>query len=445
VLAEPPVAKLKELWKQVMDSLWLVPGALTVAAVVLAVLLMRVDSTLVDGELARDMWWLFGGTAEGGREVLSVIAASIITVTGVVFSITIVALQLASTQLSPRVLRSFMADRPTQVVLGVFIGTFTYALLVLRAVRQSGDDIDGFMPSASITGAVVLMLVSIGFLIFFIHHVARSIQAGALVDRVTRETHEVIRNQFRPAGEESHEAPADVIPPEEPALVRALKAGYILRMDEQDAAAEADDHARRLTVRMERKVGDFVLPGEPLLSVWPAAALDDGLADDLRENVVLGPQRTPHQDVAYGIVELVDIAVKALSPGINDPNTAAVVIDRLCELYHALGQRDLGPAVRRQEDGTVLVLARPDFATLLHAGIDPIRHFGAATPLVALHLIHALRDLAARLEAEPRAAVERCIADVARQAADAVPDAADRDRVRRAAEAALEGVGAATT
>ncbi|MEX0894065.1 MAG: DUF2254 domain-containing protein, partial [Gemmatimonadota bacterium] len=431
------MAKLKELWKQVMDSLWLVPGLLTVSAVVLAVLLMRVDSMLVGGELARDMWWLFGGTAQGGREVLSVIAASIITVTGVVFSITIVALQLASTQLSPRVLRSFMADRPTQVVLGVFIGTFTYALLVLRAVRQPGEEIDGFMPSASITGAVVLMLVSIGFLIFFIHHVARAIQAGALVDRVTRETHEVIRRLFRPLGEESDERPADVIPPEAPAVVRVREAGYILRIDEQDAAAEAAGHAPPLTVGMERKVGDFVLPGEPLFSVWPAAALDDDLADGLRENVVLGPERTPHQDVAYGIVELVDIAVKALSPGINDPNTAVVVIDRLSELYHALAQRALGPVVRRQEDGSVMILAHPDFDTLLHDGIDPIRHFGAGTPLVALHLIDALSGLAARLEGEPRAAVARCIADVARQAAASEADAADRERVRRAAEAAL--------
>jgi len=177
--------KLRMVWARVRDSFWFIPAVLTLLFAVLAVVFVGLDATY-EIDMFQGGHWLMGGSVDGARAVLSTIAASLITVTGVVFSITIVALQLASTQFTPRVLRNFLADRSNQRVLGVFIGTFTYTLLVLRVVRSS-EEIKTFVPELSVSVAIILALISIGFLIHFIHHAASSIQAGVILDRVTRE------------------------------------------------------------------------------------------------------------------------------------------------------------------------------------------------------------------------------------------------------------------
>jgi uncharacterized membrane protein len=161
-------------------SLWFIPTLLVLGAFALAFVTVVVDRRF-EGSRAQATWFLFGVGAEGARGVLSAIAGSIITVTGVVFSITIVALQLASTQYSPRVLRTFLEDRANQVVLGVFIATFTYSLLILRTVRGESDDLDAFVPSISVSTALLLGIVSVGLLIFFINHIAQSIRASVII------------------------------------------------------------------------------------------------------------------------------------------------------------------------------------------------------------------------------------------------------------------------
>ena len=411
-----------------------------VAGTVLAMLAVQVPTPRAESRFA---WvWLFGGGAEGARGVLTAIAGSLITVTGTVFSVTIVALQLASSQFTPRLLRSFVGDRVNQAVLGVFIGTFTYTLLVLRTIHTSAGGAETFVPQVGVTVAVALLLVSIGALIVFINHAAHSIQASVILHRETERTLAHIRERFpenvgRPAAGDDAESAGESAAP--PALVTAVEAGYL-------QAVQADPLWRlgagrspgALTIRMELHVGAFTIPGKPLASVWPADALDERVVRAVREAFVLGPERTPEQDVEYGLVELSDIAVKALSPGINDPTTAMQSIDRLTQVLAALGSRRDRALRRASPDGTVRLLVRDTpFERAAGLAFDQIRHFGADNPAIAKKLLEALADLAGVLPAHARPALQDQAESVARAARRSIHDPVELALVERLAARAL--------
>jgi uncharacterized membrane protein len=382
------LSRLRLVWTKVRDSLWFLPGVLTLAGAVLAITLTQAEERgAFDVEVLRS--WVFGGGVEGARGVLGAIAGGLITVTGVVFSVTIVALQLASSQFTPRVLRNFTADRGNQLVLGVFIGTFTYTLLVLRTIRSAADGEPPFVPRVGVTLALVLVLVAIGFLIFYINHSARSIQVAAILERVTRRTigdvHRLFPKQI------GHADPAEPPDPRPPAAVTADSAGYLQAVDAR-SLFRLGRH-RRLVIAMEPHIGDFILRGQPLASVSPPGEVDDEVCRQVRRAFLLGPERTPEQDVEFGIVEISDIAVKALSPGINDPTTALRCIDRLSEVLLELGTR-APPRTWRTEEGHVHYLARhPTFERAAGIAFDQIRHFGASNPAIAGKLQETLTRL----------------------------------------------------
>ena len=449
--------KLTALWNGIRDSLWFLPSLMTVGAAALALITIQLDVMEVLPEAPAGVW-LFSGTASGARGVLSAIASGLITVTGVVFSVTIVAIQLASTQFTPRILRNFTSDRINQLVLGVFIGTFTYALLVLRVVRgedggvtpemsETGAEVaqaslESFVPSLSVTVAVALALVSIGFLIYFIDHAARSVQASVIIDRVTKDTLSTIRRLLPESlGVSVEEDPDDVLPDAQATLVFADRSGYVQGMD-QDALLEllTDEH---FVIRMEPQVGDFLLEGAPLAAVWPAGlSQGDDLARGIRSAFILGPQRTPHHDVELGVIELVDIAVKALSPGINDPTTATLCVDRISEILLALAHREpQGRVRRRQDDGGRLIVSEPLFEALVPIGFDQIRHFGAGNPRFAVTLIHRLRDLGMLVPPDRRSIVAREAASTLRSACDRIQEESDRSWVQREGQEALSALG----
>lgn len=400
------VAKLAALWVAVRDSLWFVPALVTLAAIVLAFLSLEVDRLVGPDERAQHSL-LFGGGAESARGVLGAIATGIITVTGVTFSVTIIALQLASSQFTPRVLRNFTADRGNQLVLGVLIGTFTFALLVQRAVRGEAEGVEAFIPSVSVTIAVGLTLLSIGFFIFFIDHLARSIQASVLIDRVTADALDLVDRLFpaplgRPASEEG--ADGRRVPAGPPAQIAADAAGYLQVVDEQALFHHADNHAA--TVRMEVRIGEFLLPGAALASVWPAEAADEELTRRIRSAFVLGVERNLRQDLELAIVELVDIAIKGLSPSVNDPTTAMNCIDRLGQVLLALSHRESPPRWRTDERGRLRFLARrPEFQRIAELAFNQIRHFGAGQPAVAARTIHTLGRTAELARTEHRDAL----------------------------------------
>lgn len=379
--------RIAALWKQVTDSLWFLPAVITLVGAISAFLLIRIDRSEI-GFSPDELWWLFGGGAEGARGVLGAIAGGIITVTGVVFSVTIVALQLTSTQFTPRVLRQFMADRANQLVLGVFIATFTFTLLVQRTVR-SGDESGGeFVPAHAVTAALVLALVAIGFLIFFIDHLARSIQAEAIIHRVAHDTLAAI-HAF---GEDTSVEESPTLPPAETAHVLVAKrAGFLQALDDGALFERAVKHD--LVLRIDVPMGGFVLPGQPLAFAWGGTWKDE-IQNELRERFVFGANRTPHQDVGLGIIELVDIAVKALSPSINDPTTAMTAIHEIGHVVLEVGRRATGDLHVDSEDGRPRVVRpRLGFASAVHLAFDQLRHFGASNPAVAMRIATVLRTL----------------------------------------------------
>lgn len=434
------------VWASIRDSLWFAPALAVAMAIILAVVAVSLPAPEIGSRMARV--WLFGGGAEGARGMLSAIAGSLITVTGVVFSVTIVALQLASSQFTPRVLRSFVADRTNQVVLGIFIGTFTYSLLVLRTIRSAADDRDLHVPQVAVLLAMILLLVSIGALIVFVNHAARSIQASVILDRETTLSLARIAHLF-PAElsePEWHAVDAPVFPTAEGRTIEARQAGY-LQMVSTDALDELAD-GRRLTVRMDVRVGGFVVPGQALATAWPAGLADDEVKDTVREAFHLGPERTPEQDAEYGIVEISDIALRALSPGINDPTTAMLCVDRLAELLVALARHRPPPPVRDADDGTLRFVARhTTFERAAGIAFDQVRHNGASNPVVLGKLLGTIEVLLPLVPADNRAVLVSHIEAIAESAAVSIGHTGDRARVEalvaqvRKVAGALEGRG----
>ncbi len=431
-------ARLRSWWYEIENSLWFLPAVLTAVAVVLAFLTVRLDQTLLLDRRA-EVRWLFGGGVEGARGVLQAIAGTMITVTALVFSITVVALQLASSQLSPRVLRTFMGDRGNQTVLGFFIGTFTYALLVLRVVRSPLEDSESFVPSLSVTVAIILALLSVALLIFFVHHAANAMRASVVIDRAVGATRNLITHLYpEDVGEAVRLDPPAWLATMPAAEVRAEGSGYLQSINADALFALAEHHA--LTIRPAPLVGEFVLPGERLVSVWPADTVDDEVEHVVREALVLGLERTLHADVAFGMQQLSDIAIKALSPGINDPTTAMVCIDRLSEVLVMLANRGKPNEVRIGKDGTArVVLQGPPFSRLVGIAFDQIRHYGASDPVVAEHLMTSLGRIARLIPAAHRAPVVdqgRLVLTISRTQ---LAISEDRDRIAGAGTWVAEG------
>jgi uncharacterized membrane protein len=392
---------IRLFWTRVHTSLWFLPAVLTAAAIGLALLTLAIDrSGVLSGA---DTRVLFGAGAEGARGVLSTIAGSIITVTGVVFSITIVVLQLASSQYSPRVLQSFTEDRANQLVLGVFIGTFTYALLVLRTVRSTFEDSERFVPALSVTVALLLALISIGCLIFFVNHIARSIEAESIIERAAGNARRVVDHLFP----ESGGSPAEIARPDIGAQldtaglpVRVEAAGYLQDVDVEGVLRLADRHG--LVVRMERRIGEFLLPADVLFSVLPRTAGENVLGE-VRSCATLGPARTRHHDLERSLVELTDIGIRALSPGMNDPTTAMASIDRVTEVLALLATRSFPALQRTGADGELrFVGRRREFADFVEGAYAPLIHHARRDPHVSARIRDSLEALMARVPTSRR-------------------------------------------
>lgn len=426
------MARLKALWFRITDSLWFVPAILTLIGATAAILLVRFNDSILGDLDPTTRWWAFGGSPEGASGVLSAIASSIITVTGVVFSVTIVALQLASSQFTPRVLRQFTADRANQIVLGVFIGTFTYTLLVQRTIR-SGNGAE-FVPNLAVTGAVVLALLSIGFLIFFIDHAARSIQASVIIESVTTDTIDVIRRTFpERVHDDGIEEPLSTVEEQTadrenaPLCIACRRAGYLQSIDTESLKRLAVRD--NLLVRLDVEIGRYILPGDAVVSVWPAAELDDDVKAEMRDALVLGIERTPHQDLKLGIIELMDIAVKAMSPSVNDPTTALNAIDRLGEILHELAWRRRGDLIERDDGGVARVLVpQPRLEDAVGNAFDQIRHFAAGNPGVAIAMTRLLGRLAAMSPVRARPVFAEHLEETVSSARALIVDAVDRQR-----------------
>lgn len=436
-------ARIERIWDALRSSLWIVPSGMTAGAALLAlgcIRLDRFDGIRPEGWLA----WLYSGGPEGARALLATVAGSMITVAGVTFSITIVALTLASTQFGPRLLRNFMRDRVNQVVLGTFIATFVYCMLVLRTVRDLEET--SFVPHVAVTVGLALAIVSMGVLLYFIHHVSSSIQADSVIRAVSVETEGAIRRLYPEDLGEVGSPGADPAPEifdhvtRDGAPLCAPRSGYVQAIDGDALMATACEH--ELVVRLRCRPGAYAIEGVIVAHVWPSQRLDPAVADRLLRSVMFGPRRTLIQDVGFGFSQLVEVAARALSPGINDPFTAVACIDRLAALLAVLGRRRLPSSLRADAAGSIRVIT--DAASFEHAAdaaFDQIRQYGATHEPVLLRLVHALADLGQILvRTADRRAVRTHIERVGAAAERGLQDETARARLRRAVDEALAGL-----
>jgi uncharacterized membrane protein len=390
------MSRLQRWWLDLNSSLWFVPSLMVLAAILAAYFLVHLDDS-IGHEWTKQHPLLFGAGADGARGMLSAIASSMITVAGLIFSLTLSTLAQVSSQYTSRLLRNFMRDRPNQVVMGFFVSIFVYCLAVLRTIR--GGDERVFVPSLAVAFGLLLALVSIGMLIFFIHHIASSIQAANVIGGAAQETEKTFDKLFpKELGDAATPAEKEDLADLEPlnwVPVAAPKSGYIQGIDEEALLAFAQE--TNAVVRMEHAIGSYVTKGSVLVSVAACAvdkkAVDKEEAERLHNCYSIGNQRTLDQDAGFGLRQLVDIALKALSPGINDTSTAVMAIDRLGSLLALLAGRDLGSPVRA-EGGQVRVIAqRPDFASYLATAFDQVRTNAAADEAIYIRLLVALHTV----------------------------------------------------
>lgn len=378
------VERLREWFR---TSLAVVPLGTGIGAYVLAKLLTRVDRAVIEAERA---WFLFGGTATSAEQFLSTVAASLMQFTAVVFSITILVLQLASSQFSPRVLRTFLDDRSTQWTMGIFIGSFVYATTLLLELRTKTETQQEFVPALGIFVAFVLILLSVVLFVHYLQNMAHAIRAVHVIRRVAEETRGSLKHMY-PETILNEEAPgrASVAGKPSRVLPRDGDPGVIIRVHEKALMKLACRHD--VVIGLLPRVGDFVPRGAPLFQLWGQADL---AADELRDQVVVAYERTPLQDPAFGFRQLVDVAERALSPGINDPTTAVQALDQLHDLLRALSNRAIPSPYRFDDEGCLrLILPRPDWDDYVHLALDEIRVYGKGSIQVLRKLRILLNDL----------------------------------------------------
>jgi uncharacterized membrane protein len=385
-------------WTRLRDKFWVVPLAFALAAALLGLGLTALDDWL---DTSLELPLLFAGGPEGARVLLSAIITSMISFTGLVFSITVVVLQLTSSQFSPRVLRTFLRDWVNQVALGVFVATFVYSLVVLRAVRGTAET-DTFVPQISVTVAFGFVLASVGVFLIYIDHIAQSIRAASIVTQIAEDTRAIIE-RTPPSGTE---AQPRVAPPATTGHPVASGApGVVQRVDDQALLELAEEHGA--TIRLLRAVGEYVPEGAALLEVHGADLPDE---ESLRARVHLGKERVLDDDPGFGLRQLVDIAERALSPGINDPTTAVQVIDQLHDLLRRLATRPLPERQTFGSDGRLAVhVPQATFEDHLRLGVDEIAHWGADSPRVQRRLRAMLIDVQEAARPENRDAVARAL------------------------------------
>ena len=381
--------------------------------------------------------WLYGGGADGARDVLATIAASMIAIAATVFSITIVALSLASNQFGPRLLRVFMADRGTQLALSTFIATFAYCLVILGVV--DGHDARQFVPTLSVSVALLLGLTNVLILVYFIHNVAISIQAPHVINAAGAELDRAIERNFS-AREESRDDGVDDanegtarsewdIRPD--IAVTSGSSGYVQAVD-FDGLLECAV-ANGAFVEVLRLGGDHVLEGSSLALVSSGASTGDDTVQAVRGCFAIGHLRTPLQDISYLIDQLLQVALRALSSGINDPMTAEACIDRLGESLSTALRADAPDRFRVDDAGIVrLQVPTDDFGSLLAAAFDPIRAHGVAQLRIASRLLMTLADLnALAVRADHVEAINMQAARIWRDAQRTFRDEQDLQSLRR--------------
>jgi uncharacterized membrane protein len=442
----PPLRYGSEWRREALrTNLWLVPTIEVLAAVGLYLGTHAIDKAAYEGSLALPSWMVFG-TADAARQILTTLAAAVITVVGVVFSIMIVTLTLASTQFGPRMLRNFIRDRGTQFTLGTFVATFVYAILVLVSIgpgNRGGD----FVPHLSITLSVGLVTLSLAVLIYFIHHIATSIQLPQVIASIARDLSRAVDHESTDIGtglEAGASVPELLIRMNERGgTVPAPSSGYLQFIRHDTLVRLATK--KGAVIQLLHRPGHFLVRGHPVASVWPPQAAD-AVGRELRRAHVTGPNRTLAQDLAFAVDQLVEIAIRALSPAVNDTFTALTCIDWLGESLCKIttGWRPI--RVHRDSHGYVRVItAHVTYTRLVERAFEKIRQAGRGMPAVMIRQLESLTKIVEHTtsDAQRELLLEQARM-IHRSGEESIPEPADRADVRREYDEVLSATARTT-
>ena len=428
-------------WEALRTTFWFVPAVLIIAVTLIFVATFAIDVAAYYHHIQLP-FWLHLGSADAGRDVLIAIAAAIITTVGVVFSITILALTLASQQFGPRMMRNFVRDVGNQFTLGIFVASFVYSVLALGSISSFPHP--DFVPRLSIAVAEALLLVDLAVLIYFINHIASSIQLPAVIAGIAQDLDLAIDTEFpstgkdvadvRGAGQERflRQSPDELLAAIEQrgGVVLAAKSGYLQFV----GYAQLTKIAKLLdaTIRLDYRPGHFIVAGQPIAKVFPQGAAQQ-VERELAKAHVTGPHRTLMQDPVFAIDQLVEIAIRALSPAVNDTFTALTCLDWLSSGLCRISQRQLSSDIYRDEEGRVrLIGAGWTYEKLINRAFDKIRQAAAGMPAVLIRLLDSISVIGASTTTAPqREALLRQAQMVLRSAEESIREANDLEDVRR--------------
>ncbi|ACU73449.1 conserved hypothetical protein [Catenulispora acidiphila DSM 44928] len=419
--------ELRPGWRReaLRTSLWWVPTLEVGAAFLLFWGGYLLDRAAYNGTLKLPSW-VISGNADASRQILAALAAAVITVIGVVFSVILVALTLAANQLGPRMLRNFMRDRGTQWTLGTFVGTFTFAILVLISIGpgKHGD----FVPHASISAVLFLALVDVFILIYFIHHIAVQIQLPYVIASIASDVVKAIEGEAAPpaGGPKLGPTPQEILATlkDEHGVVTASESGYLQYVSHSKLvriATEAD-----AVIHLLYRPGHFIVAGRLLATVTPPDAAPH-VKEALRRAHLNGPYRSLTQDISFGIDQLVEIAVRALSQAVNDPFTALTCIDWIGDSLRQVALRWHPQVVHRDRAGYVrLIRTQASYDRLVRRGFEKVRQASGGVPSVMIRELQALKEIMAQAPRVEQYAVLREQADMIKTSAEqSIPEPRD--------------------
>jgi uncharacterized membrane protein len=416
-------ADLKHGWREAIRSLWFLPSLSILAALATVGAFSRI-TIAIDSPLRP---FLFSGDANAARQVLTVVSGSMITVTSLVFVLTVVALQIASTQFSPRLLRSFLQDPGTRLVLSVFVSTFAYSLGGLFAVGRANPNGIIFVPRLAVTGSLFLAIASVGMLVYYIQHVTNAIRIDTVMLNVRQSTLAALAVHYPTTLVHDKAVVTPPLPPSGAIVIPARKSGYL---QEVHANALYELAMRKqVTIRVRPQVGHHLVAGSALGWAWSAAgdSLDqDALTKEVQGTVAMTPERKVDEDVAFGIRQLIDIAMRGVAPSVNDPYTAVQAVQHLTIILVAMAKVDTTDITLYEGDALRVYVPTADFVLALSTVVDSVRRTAASRPRVVVALLRLLETVAAcGTSAHRRSVVGSHVAPIVEDAQRAIPQAVD--------------------
>lgn len=426
--------KLYTFFEQLSGSFWFLPSIMVLIAIIASQATTTFDQTNIPSS-SPALSWLYTGTPDGARSVLSTISGSMISVAGVTFSITMVTLSLASSQLGPRLLSNFMRDRGNQIVLGTFISNFIYCLLVLRSIRSS-DEIS-FVPHLSLSIAIVMAIISLAVLIYFFHHVSTMIQAQNVIVNIGKELESsvdrLLSSQTKESWYERELRQSDDIPSEfeeKYVYITSRGSGYLQAIDYEELVKITEKND--IILKFLYRPGDFIAKGSNIIAFYPETELES-IEKQILDTLVIGTSRLRIQDIEFSIDQLVEIALRALSPGINDPFTAIACLDQLGTTLSIIAENRIPPGYHYDTAGNLRIITDAvTFDGIIDAAFNQIRQYAKADVAVTIRLLEVIAIIIARTSTKDQYKILLRQADMIKRSSEKfIPEENDRQDVMK--------------